>query len=57
MPKLLLAVALLGLTACLDPAEDGNLVPRTADEDPSIPQLSFNGSTFHLETFGIPPPP
>ena len=57
MPKLLLAVALLGLTACLDPAEDGNLVPRTADEDPSIPQLSFNGSTFHLETFGDPSAP
>jgi len=57
MPKLLLAVVLLSLAACLDPAEDGNLVPRTADEDPSIPQLSFNGSTFHVETFGDPTAP
>jgi proline iminopeptidase len=57
MPKLLLAVVVLSLTACLDPAEDGNLVPRTADEDPSIPQLSFNGSTFHVETFGDPSAP
>lgn len=57
MPKLLLVVAVLSLTACLDPAADGNLVPRTADEDPSIPQLSFNGSTFHLETFGDPSAP
>ena len=57
MPKLLLAVVALSLTACLDPAEDGNLVPRTADEDPSIPQLSFNGSRFHVETFGDPSAP
>ncbi len=57
MPKLLAAVAALFLTACLDPGEDGNLVPRTADEDPSIPQLSFNGSTFHVETFGDPSAP
>lgn len=57
MPKLILVVAVLSLTACLDPAADGNLVPRTADEDPSIPQLSFNGSTFHLETFGDPSAP
>ena len=53
MPKLAI-VAVLFLTACLDPAEDGNLVPRTADEDLSIPQLSFNGSTFHVQAFGDP---
>jgi proline iminopeptidase len=46
----LLATTLLG--ACLDVSEDGNLVPKTADEDASLPQLSFNGSTFHLQTFG-----
>ncbi|HET9599079.1 MAG TPA: alpha/beta hydrolase [Anaeromyxobacteraceae bacterium] len=57
MQKLLLAVAVVGLGGCLDPAEDGNLVPRTADEDPSIPQLSFNGSTFHVEAFGDPSRP
>lgn len=52
MLKLLVLGITLSLSACLDPAEDGNLVPRTADEDPSIPHLSMNGSTFHLETFG-----
>ncbi len=57
MPKLLVAVAAVFLTACLDPGEDGNLVPRTANEDPSIPQLSFNGSAFHVETFGDPSAP
>ncbi len=57
MPKLLIGLIALSLIACLDPAEDGNLVPRTADEDPSIPQLSFNGSTFHVETFGDPSAP
>ena len=57
MPKLLLAVAALSLAACLDPSEEGNLVPRTANEDSSIPQLSFNGSTFHVETFGDPSAP
>ncbi|HTO99642.1 MAG TPA: alpha/beta hydrolase [Myxococcales bacterium] len=57
MPKLLAALVALSFTACLDPAEEGNLVPRTAEEDPSIPQLSFNGATFHLETFGDPAAP
>lgn len=57
MPKLVFAVAVFSLAACLDPAADGNLVPLTADEDPSIPQLSFNGSTFHVETFGDPSAP
>jgi proline iminopeptidase len=57
MPKLLLAIAVLGLTACLDPGDDGNLVPKTADEDSSIPQLAFNGSRFHVETFGDPSAP
>jgi proline iminopeptidase len=58
--KLVLAFGCWFLTllpACLDPSEDGNLVPKTADEDPSIPQRSFNGSTFHLETFGDPSGP
>jgi proline iminopeptidase len=46
---LLLVSALFG---CLDPAADGNLVPKTVSQDPSLPSASFNGSTFHLETFG-----
>ena len=57
MRKLLVALVALSLSACMDPADDGNLVPRTADEDPSIPHLSLNGSTFHVETFGDPSAP
>lgn len=46
----LLSVTLVA--GCLDPSEDGNLVPKTVDEDPTLPQLAFNGSRFHLEAFG-----
>jgi proline iminopeptidase len=44
-------------SACLDPSASGELVPKTADEDPSVPQLSFNDSTFHVQTFGDPEKP
>src|SRR3954471_18440085 len=57
MPKLAIAAFLLSLAACLDPAEEGNLVPRTAGEDSSIPAIALNGSTFHVETFGDPSAP
>ncbi len=53
------AVAMLAvnmMTACddgiLDPAEAGNLVPKTVMEDPALPAIEMNGSRFHLETFG-----
>ncbi|MDH5681281.1 MAG: alpha/beta hydrolase [Spirochaetota bacterium] len=36
----------------LDPNEPGNLVPKTVDDDSSLPALSINGSKFHLQTFG-----
>lgn len=42
---------------CLDPSEDGLLVPETVDEDPSLPQEAWNGSNFHLESFGAPDAP
>ena len=45
-----LAMSFVG--GCLDASEGGNLVPQTADADSRLPQLSFNHSTFHLETFG-----
>lgn len=34
--------------------EPGNLVPETVTEDPSLPSISVNGSTFHAETYGNP---
>jgi len=36
----------------LEPGKPGLLVPRTVDQDPSLPQLSINGTKLHLETFG-----
>jgi proline iminopeptidase len=33
-------------------SEAGNLVPKTVDEDPSIPSISINGTQLHAETFG-----
>lgn len=44
-------------TACLDPTEDGNLVPKTVDGDPALPRIALNGSVFHAETFGDPAAP
>jgi proline iminopeptidase len=35
-----------------DPTEPGLLVPRTVDEDTSLPSVSINGTQFHAETFG-----
>lgn len=52
----LLATALL-LGGCLDANEPGNLVPRTVDEDPSLPSIEVNGTKLHAETFGDPAAP
>lgn len=53
----LLVTVVISGAACLDPGASGNLVPRTAEEDLTIPQLSFRGSTFHVETHGDPGDP
>lgn len=34
--------------------EPGNLVPKTVDEDPSLPQIYVNGCQLHSEAFGHP---
>lgn len=41
------------LTGCeMDYNEPGNLVPKTVDEDPALPQINVNGTLLHSETFG-----
>lgn len=50
---------LLGLTSCntddmRDYSTPGLLVPKTVDEDPSLPSISVNGAQLHTETFGNP---
>ncbi len=35
----------------------GNLVPRTVDEDPSLPSVAVNGTLLHAESYGDPGDP
>lgn len=59
LSRLVLAIALLGAPACtvLSPGDPGNLVPPTVEDDPNLPSDGFNGTRFHLETFGDPKNP
>ena len=36
----------------VDPDEPGTLVPKTVDEDPTLPSIDINGTKLHAETFG-----
>ncbi len=41
------------LTGCQkDYNEPGNLVPKTVDEDPNLPQINVNETLLHAETYG-----
>ncbi len=51
-----LTVALV-VPGCLDPGDPGNLVPRTVEQDPSLPNIEVNGTMLHAETFGDPSAP
>ena len=60
MKLLLSAVSMfILLTSCeeLDPKQQGNLVPKTVDQDASIPSITINGTQLHAETFGDPADP
>lgn len=57
MMNRLVLLAALALGACLDPGDPGNLVPRTVDQDPSLPQIEINGAKLHAEAFGDPDAP
>lgn len=50
--RIVLACGALVLGGCLDPNEPGNLVPKTVDEDPSLPRIEVNGTLLHGETIG-----
>jgi proline iminopeptidase len=54
----LLVLALL--SACDEPllvTEPGALVPRTVEQDPSLPSLALNGTLLHVRAFGSPADP
>ncbi len=55
-PVIGLALA-LGATACMDPDAPGNLVPKTVEEDPSLPRVEVNGTLLHAEAYGDPSAP
>jgi len=52
LPAFALVLLPLGLTGCLDPNDPGNLVPKTVDEDPSLPRIEVAGALMHAEAFG-----
>nr|WP_290941549.1 alpha/beta hydrolase [Haliscomenobacter sp.] len=54
MNRLLIFALLLSLLSCKmeDPATPGLLVPKTVDQDPTLPQLAINGTLLHVETYG-----
>ena len=52
--NLLFLVALIGLGACKKLDTAGNLVPKTADQDASVPSITINGRMLHSEAFGHP---
>jgi len=54
----LLAASLM-LSACKteDPSLPGALVPKTVDQDPSLPSVKINGMHLHAETVGNPANP
>lgn len=55
-----IAAALLTLLACTKERlikDEGNLVPKTVEQDPSLPSISVNGTQLHAEAFGNPDNP
>src|SRR5688572_3886103 len=58
MKKLMIAaVAALLMTSCEKERmlnEPGNLVPKTVDQDLSLPAIAVNGTLLHAEAFGHP---
>jgi proline iminopeptidase len=55
--SLLTAGSLLSACQTEDPSFPGALVPKTVDQDPSLPSIKINGTHLHAETFGNPTNP
>ncbi|MEZ4970437.1 MAG: alpha/beta hydrolase [Flavobacteriaceae bacterium] len=53
-------ISVIFLSACekeISISDPGNLVPKTVEQDQSLPYISVNGTQFHAETFGNPNDP
>ena len=59
MKHLFLFLVMISFLACRkeDLTAPGTLVPKTVDEDPSLPSISVNGTLLHAESFGNPGDP
>lgn len=42
------------MLACKKAEEPGNLVPKTADQDPAVPSITIQNRVLHAEAFGHP---
>src|SRR4030095_5027409 len=52
-----LLICLISLCGCKKEnliTEEGNLVPKTVEQDPTLPSISINGTMLHAEAFGNP---
>lgn len=54
IPVFILLISLWGCTKEKLITDDGNLVPKTVEKDPSLPSVAVNGTMLHAETFGNP---
>src|SRR5829696_1711314 len=52
-----LLICFISLYGCIKEnfiTEEGNLVPKTVENDLSLPSISVNGTVLHAETYGNP---
>ncbi len=57
---MIVSIMLRGLIACREELiidDPGNLVPKTVDEDPTLPAITVNGTQLHAEAYGNPSGP
>lgn len=59
MNRLLFFMLFIAAFSCQmeDPSTPGLLVPKTVDQDPTLPSLAINGTLLHVETYGKPSDP
>jgi proline iminopeptidase len=50
----IISILFVGCEKEMNINEAGNLVPKTVDQDQSLPSISVNGTQLHAETFGNP---
>jgi proline iminopeptidase len=54
IPILICFLGWLGCKKEMSIKDEGNLVPKTVEQDATLPSISLNGTMLHAETFGNP---